>query len=177
VVVVERLAPAPFADDAVPVSAAITDGLSEQLDLRRIEGVNQALLFYENSAWVPSRAAVPASSTRVPDPADAAAVLTDQTAASRFEGPVDAGADIHVATSRSTAWRLTVDGEVAARGDGYGWENRFTPLTQGEAVLEYRTPVSRRGALIAQAIGWVVVLALLVNRRRAHHRDQEAGTA
>ncbi|MDH3708185.1 MAG: hypothetical protein OES57_19130, partial [Acidimicrobiia bacterium] len=170
VVVVERLAPAPFADDTIAVAETITDGLSEQLDLRRIEGVNQALLFYENAAWIPSRSAVPASSTRVPDPADVAPVLTDQAAASRFRGEVEAGPEIHMASSRSSRWRLTVDGEVAARGDGFGWENRFTPLNRGVAELVYRTPLSRRGALLAQAFGWLVVLVLLVNRRRAHLR-------
>ncbi|MGI9603926.1 MAG: hypothetical protein ACR2QE_18735 [Acidimicrobiales bacterium] len=167
VVVVLRLAPAPFSSEEVPVSAAITDGLSEQLDLQRIEGVNQALLFYENASWVPSRAAVPPGSDQVPDPADVTAVLSTEAGANRFTGPIEPGPEVHMATPRNLDWRLSVDGEVAARADGLGWENRFAPVSRGDAVLSYHTPISRRAALVAQMIGWLVVGAVALNRRRA----------
>ncbi|MDH4169509.1 MAG: hypothetical protein OEW42_07955 [Acidimicrobiia bacterium] len=170
VVVVQRIAPAPFAEQEVPLSDATGDGLSEQLDLQRIEGVNQALIFYENTSWVPSRAAVPPASDRVPEPADAQAVLVEESGANRFTGVVEAGPEVHVATPVDLDWQLTVDGEVAARGDGLGWENRFAPLNRGDAVLTYRTPLWKRLALIGQVLAWVAVMALLVNRRRARER-------
>lgn len=170
VVLVERLAPAPFSTEGIEVGPATVDGLGEQLDLRRIEGVNQSLLFFENASWISTRAVV-APADGLPPPDQAEAVLRTTAGANRFTGPVEAGTDLHTATPRDQGWQLRIDGQSAARADGLGWENRFTLTTRGDGELRYRAPTTRRIALIAQLVGWVVVLGLLINRRRAWSRS------
>ena len=61
VVLLERLAPAPFssAESAVPMPAAVLDAFGDQLDLQLIEGTNSALHLFLNTSWTPVRAALP----------------------------------------------------------------------------------------------------------------------
>ncbi len=165
VVIVERVAPAPFGTDVVPVDAAVAEGLAAQLDLERIEGVNQAVRLYENAAWIPTRAGVPQGLAEVPDANLANPLFADAPSAHRYTGPFEPGPEVHHAMAADANWRLVVDGRAAPRSTGYGWANRFAPTNRGDAVLEYQTPIARRLFALAQPLVWVLVFGWVVGRR------------
>src|SRR3546814_7259592 len=59
IVVPERLAPAPFAFESLPIPRAYTATLAAQLDLVPLD-VPAGLSVFRNAAFLPTRAAVPA---------------------------------------------------------------------------------------------------------------------
>src|SRR3546814_11098838 len=59
IVVPERLAPAPFAVESLPIPRAYTATLAAQLDLVPLD-VPAGLSVFRNEAFLPTRAAVPA---------------------------------------------------------------------------------------------------------------------
>ena len=50
VVTVEHLAPAPAVTPTVPISAGVVRALGTQLDLERVEGINEAVTVYRNNS-------------------------------------------------------------------------------------------------------------------------------
>ncbi|NNE73834.1 MAG: hypothetical protein HKN26_09235, partial [Acidimicrobiales bacterium] len=182
VVLVEANAPAPFATRSSaesPATGQLRSGLAQQLDLVRIEGINRSVRLYRNDAFIAARATVPPGSDDTPNPADTEPVLTNTEHPNRFTGPFSPGADVHMATAADHRWRLTVDGQTSVRTEGFGWANRFTPTVQGDAELFYRTPATRRAALIGQLVAWAFVISVFwlrrVPRPKAAKRMARAG--
>lgn len=174
VVLLDRLAPAPFssAASARPVPAAFVEGFGDQLDLQRLEGANSAVSVFVNTAWAPVRAAFvsgfDAGIDSVADleasPLGPGAPVLDGRAAS-LTGPVPDGAEILVAQTPAPGWRLEVDGVRAARREGLGWASVYVPAAGGDAVLSYTAPRARQLTQMVQVAAPLVLLGGWLRRR------------
>jgi hypothetical protein len=185
VVVVQRSAPASEPGEARPVPAGLIDGLQSQVDLRRIDS-DTSLVVYENAAWAPARAELPAaaaaasqsddpSSARTVDLSAAKPVLPVQRGATSFAGPVDGPSRILLSEAPSDRWRLRVGGTDAPRHTAFGSVNSFVVAHGGAAEVFYATPAIRGVALGVQGGLWLVVVGWLWRRRR--RRPRPAGDA
>lgn len=163
VAVPQRLAPPPDGSIDRPAPSGLLAMLGEQLDLERIDNVG--LVLYRNAAWVPTRAGVePGATTGDSFLAATVAPLDDATAVlgegrTHAEASVAAGRDVYVAAA-GDGWELTVDGRRALATSAFGWARSFTVDGAGvvDAELNYRTPGRLRLSLIAQLVGWFVVI-------------------
>ncbi|MGH9182719.1 MAG: hypothetical protein ACRDZ9_02705, partial [Acidimicrobiales bacterium] len=182
--VVDAAAPARTATAERPLPAGVHQTFSRQLDLRRIE-VDPALDLYENVAWAPVRAALPAEVERTVEsrrPLEAAVGL-DLSGAEpvlpaaghlRFSGPVGAGV-VYLAEAASPRWELSVGGTAAERMEAYGWANAFIVGEGGDATLTYRTSPLRWLAVLGQVLVWLVVVWVAV--RLGARRTRGDGSA
>lgn len=162
--------PAPAATDAAlaPPPAGLLDGLARQLDLQRVE-IDDALVVYENLAWLPVRAQLSASAAEAAqgDGTDLAGadltgstpVLGDEGGPNRTSGDVAAGI-VGLAAEADAGWVLTVDGERAERSTAFGWANAFAVPAAGDAALGYDTSASRYLVVAGQSLLWLVALVL-----------------
>lgn len=171
VIVVEQLAPEPFSDETRPVPPRILNTLDEQLDLEALE-VNPALQVYRNIAWAPSRSFLAdadvgagegssLSLAAATDLSGSEVALPDEIHYNKFQGPVEAGDEVYLASASASGWQLRSGGETAERREAFGWANAFAATGDGGATLRYRTPVARYGLLALQALLWFVVLFAL----------------
>ena len=173
VVVLERLAPAPFSveADAVPVPTILSDTMAAQLDLRRLEGINSALVVYANTEWISVRAAAPAGFDdgrdsivdleRLPI-TGTAGVLAGS--GDKLQGQVPDGAEILVSQTYDTRWRLEVQGAPTARRRSLGWATVFLPDQGGSATLTYDTPWWRRAVIVVQLAGFALLVGAGLRR-------------
>ena len=175
VVVPERLAPKPFAEEEFPLDPAVREALASQLDLVQIN-VNPAVTVYENAAWIPTRALLPSSdagdmgaeavepraalaASAATDFGDATPALGDERGPTTFRGGVDGDGELYLASGPSDGWTLEVEGEVAERRTVFGWANAFDLPRSGTATLSYDTPLTRYLLIAVQAGLWVFVLS------------------
>jgi hypothetical protein len=171
VVVVDRLAPVPFAAAERPAAAWLDTTLSSQLDLARLD-LNNAVRIYRNEAWLPMTALVPAtasSASDLPSP-DAAADPTPALVATgdlRFEGDLSTGDVVHLAQSADPGWRLRIDGGASSAGEGFDYANRYEVVRGGPATLAWSGDPWRVPALAVQILAWAVVAAVAVRAGRA----------
>ena len=172
IVLLDRLAPAPFGPATESVADEVDDALGRQLDLRRIEGVNTAMTLYENTEWVSVRAAGVAGFDAGRDEltdleetplAGTLGVLPGRAAS--ISGPVPDGVEIYVAQTPDARWRLELDGDRTGRRRSLGWATVFLPDGEGTANLAYDTPLWRQIALLGQVVGFAFVTGALVRRR------------
>lgn len=149
--------------------------LDAQVDLRKLQG-DAALLVYENVAWAPARAKVPAevlaadrpglASLRGLELAGSPPVLPRERTPTRFTGPLADGDGVLLSEASSPRWQLRVDGRSAPRQEAFGWANGFTAPASGAATLRYRTSLLRYGSLAVQTALWALTIRLLVTGRR-----------
>lgn len=174
VVLLHRLAPAPFSadDEARPVRAGFVAAVRNQLDLELVEGTNSAVDVFVNSSWVPLR------TLQAPGFDAGIEVITDLEAhpvgvgASIFSGDgppwsgsIPDGAEVLVSHTPRPGWELSVDGEPVPRREALSWARAYLPPAGGEAVLSYSSPWWRHGAQLVGAAA-PVLLALGWLRRR-----------
>lgn len=174
VVVPERLAPAPFADEEQPVPPGLTTTLDAQLDLEPLD-LPAGLRVYANQAAAPLRGvttdgALVADGGGIADAverdlASLEPALLDEAGASTWTGEVPDASVVYAAVAHSDRWRLTVDGQAAASTTPFGWATAFTVEDGGAARLEYETPPLRYLVLLVQALAWAVVLRIVVRAR------------
>ena len=161
VVVADHLVPAPLRGEVRPVPPVIGRTFGAQLDLERVESVNEAVTVYRNNSWVPIRAVLANGTDFTADPLAGTRRLTDRTNAIpalvatspdgiRATGPLAAGARLYLATNASTNWRLRVAGGDVARSDAFGWANVFEPATA--AMTESVTKVKEAVENTAEAV-------------------------
>ena len=175
IVVPERLAPQPFAEEEFPLDPAVRDALSSQLDLVQIN-VNPAVTLYENAAWIPTRALLPDSeagdlgsedvspeealaAATATDFGSATAALGDERGPTTFRGPVDGQGELYLASGPTSGWQLEVNGEEADRRTVFGWANAFDLPRGGTATLSYDRPATRWIFLAVQAALWLFVIS------------------
>jgi GT2 family glycosyltransferase len=174
VVVPERLAPAPFADEGAPGPPGLTAVLDAQLDLEPLD-LPAGLRVYANQAAAPLRA-VTADAALVADGggiadaverdlADMEPALEDEVGASAWAGEVPDGSAVYAAVAHSDRWRLTVDGEAVPSAKPFGWATSFEVEEGGEARLEFETSPLRYLLLLVQAVAWALVLRTVVRAR------------
>ena len=174
VVLLHRLAPAPFAaeEDARPVPRDLTTAMRDQLDLELVEGTNSAVDMFVNTSWVPMRALYPPGFDEgIEDFADLEArPLTPGVPLFSTDGPswtadVREGAELLVSHTPRPGWELSVNGEVAPRREALSWTRVYRLDSSGEGQLSYSAPWWRHGGqLVGAAAPLVLVLAWL--RRR-----------
>ena len=174
VVLLHRLAPAPFVTEAEAraVPPGLTEAMRGQLDLELVEGTNSAVDMFVNTSWVPMRALYPPGfDAGIEDFKDLEArPLT--TGASLFSGDgppwtaeVPGNAEILVSHTPRPGWELSVDGDIAPRREALSWTRAYRPGSGGKARLSYSAPWWRHaGQLIGAAAPIVFALAWL--RRR-----------
>ncbi|MEC7402523.1 MAG: hypothetical protein VYD93_00425, partial [Actinomycetota bacterium] len=174
VVAVERLAPAPFSDidNARPLPAALVETLDTQLDLRRLAGVNSALRIYENTEWIPVRAAAVSTfdegrtslfDLQVAPITGTIGILIGE--GNRFAGIIPDGVELFVAQTADGGWRLEVAGVEAAQRRSLDWATTFVPSAGGgEAVLAYTTPRWKQLVVIVQLLALIGTVSLAVRR-------------
>ncbi|MDG2029301.1 MAG: glycosyltransferase [Acidimicrobiales bacterium] len=172
IVLLDRIAPAPFGPDAEPAAPVVDNALGRQLDLRRVEGINTAMVLYENTEWTSVRAAGVAgfddgrdelSDLEAAPLQGTLGVLAGRSASLSDQLP--AGVEVYVSQTPDTRWRLHVDGERTGRRRAIGWATVFLPDNEGQAELRYDTPLWRQGALLIQFLGFVVIAGSIVRRR------------
>ena len=170
-------------DSVVPppgIPPALTRALGSQLDLRLLPA-DASLAVYENTAWGPGRALVPAAlAGGVPGPLGGGGDLAGGQAILgaggpvRFEGPVPATGTALLAESPSSRWSLEVGGRAAPRSRAYGVANAFDVGRAGPGRLRFNTPILRYGLVLLQLALWIGLVRYLVVTRRpppAHASD------
>lgn len=174
VVAVERLAPAPFSDidNARPLPAALVETLDTQLDLRRLAGVNSALRIYENTEWIPVRAAAVSTfdegrtslfDLQVAPITGTIGILVGE--GTRYAGIIPDGVELFVAQTADGGWRLEVAGVEAAKRRSLDWATTFVPSAGGgEAVLAYTTPRWKQLVVIVQLLALIGTVSMAVRR-------------
>lgn len=171
VVVVERLAPAPFATEDRPVPERVRSTLAEQLDLERIDAP-AGLTVYRNRVPAPMRGAVDPSlplsgglASALGADLGARPVLPDDEGYSHWSGPLDGGDRVLLSAGASPGWQLEVEGRRAERSKALGWANVFDVPVGGGGSLRFHTPWSRYGVLLLQAVLWLLVARSLLRMR------------
>ena len=174
VVLLHRLAPAPFAgeDQARPVPAGLASAIRHQLDLELVEGTNSAVDMFVNTSWVPMRAVHAPGFDRGVD-----AIIDLEAHPITAGAPVFSGAgppwsadipdeaEVLVAHTPRPGWQLTVNGETAPRREALSWARAYLPAGGGEAELSYSSPWWRRGGQLVGAAAPVVLLLAWLRRR------------
>jgi hypothetical protein len=176
VVVPVRSAPAASNAASLPVPDTLISSLGSQLDLRKVD-IDDALYVYENTSWIPERAALSSGAAAASSESDLAALAATDlgtsapvlpgSSATNGRGPLPAGV-VFLAQASSDRWRLQVDGASVARRPAFGWANAFTVPAAGQGRLSYRTPLTRRMALLGQLAAWVIVVGVLVRGRQRY---------
>ena len=167
--IVVPLRAAPVDAPARPVPADLPAALRSQVDLRQID-TNVSLLVFENEAWVPGRAQLPAEAEgpALDKKADVATVdlsggqpvlAPTKPGSLRSTGDVEAG-EVLVAEAPSGAWQLKVGGRSAQRHPAFGVLG-FTVAAPGSATLQLRTPLVHRLAVLVQLLLWLAALAVV----------------
>lgn len=174
VVVPERLAPAPFATEELPVPADLAATLAAQLDLQALD-VPAGLTVFRNQAVAPTRADLAEIDLATADLGIAAAVGLDLTGVPavlpdgdghlRWTGSLDDGASVLLSAAHSEAWELTVDGVAAERTKPFGWATGFEVPEGGEATLRHVTSPVRYLLLAVQALAWLWLVRTVVRSR------------
>ncbi|MEZ5243863.1 MAG: glycosyltransferase family 2 protein [Acidimicrobiales bacterium] len=178
IVVLDRLAPAPFSTTGREVDPLVAESFARQLDLRRVEGINTAMALYVNTEWSSVRAAASVGfddgRENVADLAAAPLVGTVGVLSGRdteVSGLVPEGTEIYLAQSPDTGWKLQVEGDRTGRRRSLGWATAFLPDRGGEALLSYDTPVWRQAALLFQAFAFVLAFVVVARLRLGGRRS------
>jgi hypothetical protein len=140
----------------------LADALSRQLDLT-LSRIDKDSLVYQNDAWIPMHADVPAGNTglRIDEARTLPAALRSEPDGVRGV-PVSDGttSDIGPGTllwseAANGNWKATVDGDAVARRDAFGWTNAF--------ALNARAPVhvSYDGGGATRLLRYVEILLVL----------------
>jgi GT2 family glycosyltransferase len=180
IIVPLRAGPQTSGAPAYPPPSALVNTLAGQLDLRQ-KDIDDALVVYENEAWIPERARLSDSAAAASDQAGfgslvrtdvsgATAVLPDEAGANRWRGDLSAGVT-YLAAPANSRWKLEVDGRSVDRRPAFGWANAFDVPTSGSATLSYDTPVTRYVFVAVQGLLWLAAIAVAV-RRRSQRRPQ-----
>ncbi|HEV7524499.1 MAG TPA: glycosyltransferase [Acidimicrobiia bacterium] len=151
----------------------IADALSRQLDLT-LSRVDTSGLVYDNDAWIPSHALVPASvNTVVVDGSDPAAAAVRTDAAGVVGVGVQGGTTNAVgpgtllwSEAADPHWSATANGHAVARHSAFGWTNAFA--LDGNATVHVHYAGSRviGIARFAEIFLWIGVLIVWFATRR-----------
>jgi hypothetical protein len=146
--------------------------LASQLDLRQIE-VDEALVVYENTAWLPERALLgpgASAASQLAGPAalvtadfgGTTAVLPDDDGVHGATGPLPGAGVVAVSEASDSRWRLEVDGRAAPRRPSFGWANAFEVPGAGNGLLSFDTPLTRPVAVVIQVLLWLLAIRIVV---------------
>ncbi len=171
--------PAPVPEDLVAI-------LDRQVDLGRIE-TEDAVVLFENAAWIPARAELPGGTlvegglteAASADLSGTASVLPDgsDSVPTRFSGEVEIGTRVLLAESPSDGWRLDVEDHGAApREDAFGIANAWDIEVGGSARLSYRSPLWQWGIVALQAVMWALAARWVWQAWRSRRSTRRAAS-
>ncbi len=170
VVVVDQLAPAPYEGPTIDPGPGVTRSLGQQLDLERVPGVPNLIVFRNASsdgvaAQLPTAEAAQAVTSADQldiNLGDGPPVPLEVRGPGRWLVTAPGDASVHLAVPNSG---LTVNGESGELISGFDRLAVIPAALSGELDIGYPTPLIRRLALLAQ-VALVVVGAVLAQTRR-----------
>ena len=178
-VLLDRLAPAPFsdADDTVAIPAGFRASIASQLDLQRFEGINSAVEVYANTDWTSVRAAASLGfDSEVSRVSDLSTMPIRGTAGvmpgrgDKVFGAIPDGTEVFVAQTSDASWRFEVDGSRAAQRRSVGYATAFVPQSGGTGELSYFTEPWRRWVLVVHALAILLLIGVIAVRPVIGHR-------
>jgi hypothetical protein len=150
---------------------ALAAALASQLDLA-VSRVEPGAIVYENEAWVPARATVPAGTEVPTDSRDplAAAEVTNLSRARAVRGPVSGSEPTGPGTllwdeAANSGWHASVDGHGATRRDAFGWTNAFALDRRGDVDISF-SGLPRRFFALVEVLCWIGVVVVWWRTRR-----------
>ena len=187
-VIPNHTAPSGSGGRAVPVPGTLLAGMQLQTDLQAVPSGDPNYTIYENAAWAPVRAVLPASAYGQAAAGGRAALRqlqqTDLTAAApvltgggphSVDGAVPSGSTVFVGSTRSGGWHLDAGGRTISPRPAFGWAMSYQVPASGSANLRahlgYSAPFPVRGAYILEIILWAGAVALVYLDRRSRARD------
>jgi len=166
------------ADQPLDAPTGLLEGLSLQLDFRRVYSAND-LVIYENMAYTPSLTKLDEASAVLSQQAGTDALLSSQLQVMQVvprirdiendPTPIDVGT-IHLAVPFSDRLVLHVDGSDVIPRVAFGGTTAFDSPAAGTATLDFRTPWSHIVLLLVQLILWVVVISAMFDLRQLKSR-------
>ena len=139
---------------------ALASALSAQLDLA-VSRIEPGAIVYENQAWIPPRANVPAD-VEVPVDSDDPLVAAQRATLAGTEPVTGAVSDsdpagpgtLLFAEAANSGWHASVDGERAPRRDAFGWTNAFALDRRGAVDISF-SGGPRRLFIIVELLFWI----------------------
>jgi hypothetical protein len=160
----------------------IRASLGEQLDLAVVQAEPDMLL-YENQAWAPVRATVPAStSLRAPGgDATAAALRAELQDAAPVSGPLSSSKVTKPGTllfgdAYDNRWKASEGGSSLRHERAFGWSNAYRGATRGTVDLHFDGGSLRPLLLLLELALWVLAIVAWFRWRR-RDRAARAGPA
>ncbi len=161
-----------------PVPAQLTSALSAQLDLDPVIS-GSGITVYQNTAWIPERAAVPAGATVANGPSDpgpltgspgtsivpgAVPVLPGEIASLSYRGALPRGTVLS-ALAPAGRWSLVgADGSTAVERPSFGWAGSYR-VDSGVGTLRFGGGILPLLTGLYSVLLWVVAVAVLLDRR------------
>jgi len=182
-VVPNHYGPAGSGARPVPTPGALLSGLELQTDLQLVNA-DPDYTVYQNAAWAPARAVLPASAAAVEGQSQAAGQRALQRTAltparpvltgggpAGSAGVVPGGQSVYVSATRDASWRLQVGGHALRPRPAFGWAMSFAvpPGEGGAATLRPDASVAAHAWQLVEVLLWAVavaVAALDLRRRR-----------
>ena len=145
----------------------LIDSLTAQLDLRRVLTPPNYIAF-ENTAWIPTRAALGPAAAQASNEAGSSALASTDISGSTpiligmrdrgpATGPVPAGV-VYSAVPFDQRWTLAIGGAVIRPRTAFGDTLAFDVPVAGTATLSYDTDVGRHLAVALQLAAWIALL-------------------
>jgi hypothetical protein len=128
--------PGPGIERTDPAPARLLVALSDQLDLVRLEGP-PGLDLYENNAWVPSAAALPADRVTVGEPDPLGPAVGATRARPVRDGVRVPAGGILWSQSYAGAWSASSNGRTLPHRKVLGWANGYTLGQAGPVSFSY----------------------------------------
>ena len=165
-------------DKPLDAPPGLLEGLSLQLDFRRVYTANDLVIF-ENMAYTPSLSKLDEASAVLSQQAGTDALLSSQLRVAQVAPrtrdidssptPIDVGT-VHLAVPFSDRLVLRVDGSDVIPRVAFGGTTAFDSPVAGSATLGFRTPWTHIVLLLVQLMLWVTVISATFDLRSLKSR-------
>ena len=165
-------------DQPLEAPPGLLEGLSLQLDFRRVYTANDLVIF-ENMAYTPSLTKLDEASAVLSQQAGTDALLSSQLQVTQVvprvsdiessPTPIDVGT-VHLAVPFSKHLVLHVDDSDVIPRVAFGGTTAFDSPVVGAATLDFNTPWSHIVLLLVQLMLWVTVISATFDLRRLKSR-------
>jgi hypothetical protein len=165
-------------DQPLEAPIGLLEGLSLQLDFRRVYTANDLVIF-ENMAYTPSLTKLDESSAVLSQQAGTDALLSSQLQVAQVlprigditsrPTPIEVGT-IHLVAPFNDHLVLRVDDSDVIPRVAFGGTTAFDSPVAGTATLGFRTPWNHVVLLLVQLILWVLVISATFNLKRIKSR-------
>ena len=165
-------------DQPLDAPIGLLEGLSLQLDFRRVYTANDLVIF-ENMAYAPSLTKLDEASAVLSQQAGTDALLSSQLQVAQVlprigdiasrPTPVEVGT-VHLAVPFNDQLVLHVDNSDVIPRVAFGGTTAFDSPVAGTATLDFRTPWNHVVLLMVQLMMWVLVISATFNLKRIKSR-------